>query len=86
MTLDLTKKSTCYSYHLNNMSPSFNEMFYDEECTLPEMLDAVRATVYKAKDTNARKTFLKRLDMCGSKNELYSMCFNAVSNAKSYQT
>lgn len=85
MTVDLTKNPACYVYYLDRLTPSFNEMFYDAEYTLPKMLNAVRAAVYEAKDTRARKTFLRRLDMCCSKQELQAMCYNAVSNGKSYQ-
>ena len=85
MTIDLTKNPACYVYYLDRLTPSVNEMFYDAECTFPKMLEVVREAVYKAKDTTARRSFLMRINRCISKHELQALCYNAMSNGKSYQ-
>ena len=82
--MDLTKTPNSYVHHLNKMSPSVKEMFYDPNCSLSEMIAAVNSAVCKVKDTEARRRFLGYLDECYSKHDVERLCYSAIAKGRNY--
>ena len=84
MVKDLTQRKDTYAYHLCRMRPSYRDLLDDSSYSACKMAKHIEAAVCKAKDTPARRRFLRNLEYCTDKCDMYILCQNAVARASSY--